>query len=71
MQTKQKKKRGWLWIILAVVVLAVLGLTFLNSMAQKAAQTVYASYTVETGTVERTITGSAMSDKAIEPAQPE
>ncbi len=57
MQTK-KKKRIWPWILLGVVVLAVVGLALLNQAAKSAAQTVYAPYTVETGTVERTITGS-------------
>lgn len=57
MQTK-KKKRIWPWIVLGVVVLAVAGLALLNQAAKSAAQTVYAPYTVATGTVERTITGS-------------
>ncbi len=57
MQTK-KKKRIWPWILLGVVVLAVAGLALLNQAAKSAAQTVYAPYTVATGTVERTITGS-------------
>ena len=57
MQTK-KKKRIWPWILLGVVVLAVAGLALLNQAAKSAAQTVYAPYTVEAGTVERTITGS-------------
>ena len=57
MQTK-KKKRIWPWIVLGVVVLAVVGLALLNQAAKSAAQTVYAPYTVATGTVERTITGS-------------
>ncbi|MCE5189977.1 MAG: biotin/lipoyl-binding protein [Eubacteriales bacterium] len=58
MQTKQKKKRVWLWILIAVVLLAAIGLTLLNAAAKRASQTVYAPYTVQTGTVERTITGS-------------
>jgi len=57
MQTK-KKKRVWPWILLGVVVLAIVGLALLNQAAKSAAQTVYAPYTVATGTVERTITGS-------------
>lgn len=57
MQTK-KKKRIWPWILLGVVVLAVVGLALLNQVAKNAAETVYAPYTVETGSVERTITGS-------------
>jgi len=57
MQTK-KKKRIWPWILLGVVVLAVAGLALLNQAAKSAAETVYAPYTVEAGTVERTITGS-------------
>lgn len=57
MQTK-KKKRLWPWILLGVVALTVVGLVLLNQAAKSAAQTVYAPYTVATGTVERTITGS-------------
>ena len=58
MQTKQKKKRVWLWVILAVIVIVIVSILLLNAAAKSASQTVYASYTVETGTVERTITGS-------------
>ena len=57
MQTK-KKKRAWPWIVLGIVVLLVVALSLLNQSAKKAAQTVYTPYTVETGKVERTITGS-------------
>lgn len=58
MQTKQRKKRVWLWILVAVVALAVVAVVFLNTAAKRASETVYTSYTVQTGTVERTITGS-------------
>jgi HlyD family secretion protein len=57
MQTK-KKKRVWPWILLGIVVLVIAGLVLLNQSAKSAAQTVYTPYTVETGSVERTITGS-------------
>ncbi len=58
MQTKQKKKRVWLWVILAVIAIVVVSISLLNAAAKNASQTVYASYTLDTGTVERTITGS-------------
>lgn len=58
MQTKKKKARVWPWILVAVAALAVVAVVFLNAAAKRASETVYASYTVQTGTVERTITGS-------------
>ena len=58
MQPNKKKTRVWIWIVVAVVVTVAVGLTLLNSAVKRAAQPVYASHTVETGTVERTITGS-------------
>ena len=58
MQTKQNKKRVWPWIVLGIVVLLAAALVLLNQSAKKAAQTIYTPYTVKTGTVERTITGS-------------
>jgi multidrug efflux pump subunit AcrA (membrane-fusion protein) len=58
MQTKKKKSRVWLWVLLAVVITIGVGLLLLNRAAQRASQAVYISYTVENGTVERTITGS-------------
>lgn len=58
MQTKKKKSRVWLWILLAVIVIAVVGLILLRNAIQSASAAVYMSYTVESGTVERTVTGS-------------
>ncbi len=58
MQTKKKKSRVWLWVLIAVVVTIVVGLLLLSNAIQRASQPVYVAYTVETGTVERTITGS-------------
>ena len=58
MQTRKKKTRVWLWVLIAVVVTIVVGLTLLNSAIQRAAEPVYIAHTVETGSVERTITGS-------------
>ena len=58
MQTKKKKSRAWLWVLLAVVITIVVGVLLLNNAARRATQAVYLSYTVENGTVERTITGS-------------
>ena len=55
---KKKKTRVWLWVLIAVVVTIAVGLLLLSSAIKRAAQPVYAAYTVETGTVERTITGS-------------
>lgn len=58
MQTKKKKTRVWLWVLIAVVVTIVVGLLVISNAIRNAAKPVYTSYTVETGTVERTITGS-------------
>jgi HlyD family secretion protein len=58
MQTKKKKSRVWLWILLAVVVIVVIGLILLRNAMQNASAAVYVPYTIESGTVERTITGS-------------
>jgi len=58
MQTKKKKSRVWLWVLLAVVVAVVVGLILLQNAMKNASAAVYVSHTVETGTVERTITGS-------------
>lgn len=58
MQTKKKKTRVWLWVLIAVVVIIVILFTLMQNAAKRAAADVYASQTVETGTVERTITGS-------------
>jgi len=58
MQTKKKKSRVWLWVVLAVVLTIVVGVVALTSVAKNAAKPVYTAYTIETGTVERTITGS-------------
>ncbi len=58
MQTKKKKSRVWLWILIAVVATIVIGLILLRSAMLRASEAVYTSYTVVTGNVERTITGS-------------
>ena len=58
MQTKKKKTRVWLWILLAVVATIAVVLLLLSSALNRASQPVYTAYTVENGTVERTITGS-------------
>jgi len=58
MQPKKKKTRVWLWILLAVVVAIVIGVVLLQNAMKAASQPVYLPHTVETGTVERTITGS-------------
>ncbi len=55
---KKKKSRVWLWVLIAVVVTIAVGLLLLSSAIKRAAEPVYAAYTVENGTVERTITGS-------------
>ena len=55
---KKKKSRVWLWVLIAVVVTIVVVLLLLNSAIKRAAEPVYTAYTIETGTVERTITGS-------------
>lgn len=58
MQTTKKKTRVWLWVLIAVVVIIAVALILLGNAVKRAAQPVYVSHTVETGTVERTITGS-------------
>lgn len=58
MQTKKKKSRVWLWVLIAVVVTIAVGLLLLSNAIQRASEPVYAAYTVENGTVERTIIGS-------------
>ncbi len=58
MPTKKKKNLVWLWILLAVVVTAVVGLVLLRGAVLRASEAVYVSYAVASGSVERTITGS-------------
>ena len=58
MQPKKKKSRVWLWILLAVVITIIVVLLVLGNALKSASQPVYTAYTVETGSVERTITGS-------------
>ena len=55
---KKKKSRVWLWVLIAVVVTIAVGLLLISNAMQRAAEPVYTAYTIETGTVERTITGS-------------
>ena len=55
---KKKKSRVWLWVLIAVVVTVAVGLLLLSNAIKRAAEPVYAAYTIENGTVERTITGS-------------
>lgn len=64
MQTKKKKTRVWLWVLIAVVATIVVGLLVLINAVRSAAKPVYVSYTVENGTVERTITGSGRLSSA-------
>ena len=58
MQPKKKKSRVWLWVMLAVVATIVVVLLVISSALKRAAQPVYTAYTVDNGTVARTITGS-------------
>lgn len=58
MQPKKKKSRVWLWILLAVIATIAVVLLILNNAIKSASAPVYTAYTVENGTVERTITGS-------------
>lgn len=58
MQSTKKKSRKWIWILLAVIVVIVVVFVILSNTMKRTSQPVYASYTVETGTVERTVTGS-------------
>lgn len=64
MQSTKKKTRKWIWILLAVVVVIVVAFVVLSSATKRASQPVYSSYTVETGTIESTITGSGKLDSA-------
>ena len=64
MKNKKKKTRVWLWVLIAVVVTIVVGLLVISNAVRSAAKPVYTSYTVETGTVERTITGSGRLSSA-------
>ena len=64
MQNKKKKTRVWLWVLIAVVVTIVVGLLVISNAVRSAAKPVYTSYTVENGTVERTITGSGRLSSA-------
>ena len=64
MDTKKKKKRIWIWIVGAVLVLIILALVGLSALAKAAAQPVYASYTVTTGDLSKTITGSGKLEAA-------
>ena len=64
MQNKKKKTRVWLWVLIAVVVTIVIGLLVISNAVRSAAKPVYTSYTVENGTVERTITGSGRLSSA-------
>ncbi len=57
MPTK-KKKHIWLWIVLALVVLLILGLLWVRSAVKNASTLIYKSYTVASGSVETTVTGS-------------
>lgn len=58
MQPKKKKSRVWLWILLAVVATIAVVLLILSNAIKRASAPVYTAYTVENGSVERTITGS-------------
>ena len=58
MQPKKKKSRVWLWILLAVVITIIVVLMILGNALKNASKPVYTAYTVENGSVERTITGS-------------
>lgn len=43
MQTKKKKSRVWLWVLLAVVATIVIGLILLSNAVRRAAEPVYVS----------------------------
>lgn len=58
MPTQKKKKRIWIWIVLALAALIIAGLIFVSSFISRASETVYTTYTVASGTVETTVTGS-------------
>jgi len=64
MPTKKKKTRVWLWVLIAVVLTIAIGSLVLINAVRSAAKPVYTSYTVENGTVERTITGSGRLSSA-------
>jgi len=63
-KTSKKKKRVWIWIVGAVLLLVILALVGLNALAKAAAQPVYASYTVASGNLSKTITGSGKLEAA-------
>jgi hypothetical protein len=62
MPTK-KKKHIWLWIVLALVVLLILGLLWVRSAVKNASTLIYKSYTVASGSVETTVTAAAGSPR--------
>lgn len=64
MDTKKKKKLVWIWIAGVVLVLIILALVGLNALAKAAAKPVYASYTVTSGDLSKTITGSGKLEAA-------
>lgn len=64
MPTQKKKKRIWIWIVLALVVLLVIGLLWIRNAVQNASAMIYKTYTVASGSVETTVTGSGRLDSA-------
>ena len=64
MDTKKKKSRVWIWIVGVIVVLIVAALVLIRNAISNASQTVYASYTLASGSLETTITGSGKLESA-------
>ena len=64
MDTKRRKSGFWIWIAGAILVLIILAFVWLSAMAKAAAQPVYASYTVTSGDLSKTITGSGKLEAA-------
>ncbi|MEN6593400.1 MAG: HlyD family efflux transporter periplasmic adaptor subunit [Clostridiaceae bacterium] len=58
MDTKKKKSKVWIWIVGVIVLLLVIALVLIRNFISTASETVYASYTLATGSLETTITGS-------------
>lgn len=64
MDTKKKKSKAWIWIVGVIVVLLIAALVLVRNFMSTASQTVYASYTLATGSLETTITGSGKLEPA-------
>lgn len=64
MDTKKKKSKVWIWIVGVIVVLLVAALILIRNFMSSASQTVHASYTLASGSLETTITGSGKLESA-------